>query len=66
MHVRPAWLEIDLTAIADNVERLLSVLGNQRKLIAVVKDDAYGHGATIIGPVAYQCGARMMAVSLIE
>ncbi len=66
MHVRPAWLEIDLTAIADNIERLLSVLGNQRKLIAVVKDDAYGHGATIIGQIAQQCGAQMMAVSLIE
>ncbi len=66
MHVRPAWLEIDLTAIADNIERVLSVLGNQRKLIAVVKDDAYGHGATIIGQIAEQCGAHMMAVSLIE
>ncbi len=66
MHVRPAWLEIDLTAIADNIERLLSVLGNQRKLIAVVKDDAYGHGATIIGQIVQQCGAQMMAVSLIE
>ncbi len=64
--MRPAWLEIDLTAIADNIERLLSVLGKQRKLIAVVKDDAYGHGATIIGQIAQQCGAQMMAVSLIE
>ena len=64
--MRPAYLEIDLTAIADNIERLLSVLGNQRKLIAVVKDDAYGHGATIIGQIAQQCGAQMMAVSLIE
>ncbi len=64
--MRPAYLEIDLTAIADNIERLLSVLGNQRKLIAVVKDDAYGHGATIIGQIAEQCGAHMMAVSLIE
>ncbi len=66
MYVRPAWLEIDLTAIADNIERVLSVLGNQRKLIAVIKDDAYGHGATVIGPVAQQCGAQMLAVSLIE
>jgi len=66
MQMRPAYLEIDLTAIADNIERLLSVLGNQRKLIAVIKDDAYGHGATVIGPVAQQCGVQMFAVSLIE
>jgi len=64
--MRPAWLEIDLTAIADNIERVLSVLGSQRKLIAVIKDDAYGHGATVIGPVAQRCGVRMFAVSLIE
>ena len=65
-NMRPAWIEIDLTAIADNVHRVLSVLGHQRKLIAVVKDDAYGHGVRAIAPVVCECGAHMLAVALIE
>ncbi len=64
--MRPAWLEIDLTAIADNVHRVLSVLGHQRKLIAVVKDDAYGHGAAVVARVVDDCGAQMLAVALLE
>ncbi len=64
--MRPAWIEIDLTAIADNVHRVLSVLGHQRKLLAVVKDDAYGHGAAVIAQVAHSCGAHMLAVAFVE
>ncbi len=64
--MRPAWLEIDLTAIADNVHRVLSVLGHQRKLIAVVKDNAYGHGAAVVARLIDQCGAYMLAISLLE
>ncbi len=64
--MRPAWLEIDLTAIADNIQRLLAKLGHQRKLIAVIKDDAYGHGAATVARVVYERGAQMLAVSLIE
>jgi len=64
--MRPAWIEIDLTAIADNIQHLVSELGHQRKLIAVVKDDAYGHGATVVGQIAEQGGVHMLAVSLIE
>jgi len=35
--MRPAWLEIDLTAIADNIERVLSVsLSSKMMLMAMV------------------------------
>ena len=64
--MRPAWIEVDLTAIADNIHRVLSVLGHQRKLIAVVKADAYGHGAGVVARRAHECGAHMLAVALVE
>lgn len=64
--MRPAWIEVDLTAIADNIQRLLSVLGHQRQLIAVVKDDAYGHGANVVARLIRDCGAQMLAVALVE
>jgi len=52
--VRPCWMEIDLGALADNVQVLRSRLGPDRHIIAALKGDAYGHG---IGPVA-RCLAR--------
>ncbi len=58
--VRPCWMEIDLGALADNVEVLRSRLGPDRHIIAALKGDAYGHG---IGPVA-RCLARADVHSL--
>lgn len=41
---RPAWVQVDLDAVAYNVSQLKSHLGSV-KLLAVVKADGYGHGA---------------------
>lgn len=64
--MRPAWLEINLSAIADNVSNLKSVLGPQREIIAVVKADAYGHGVIPVSRVALNSGAKMLAVAMVE
>ena len=64
--MRPAWLEINLSAIADNVSNIKSVLGPQREIIAVVKADAYGHGAVPVAQTVLTAGARMLAVALVE
>ena len=42
--LRPAWVEVDLEAIAGNVRTLAAEVAPAR-LLAVVKADAYGHGA---------------------
>ena len=52
--VRPCWMEIDLAALEHNVAVLRSRLGPDKRIIAALKGDAYGHG---IGPVA-RCMAR--------
>ena len=64
--MRPAWLEINLSAIADNVSHLKSELGPQREIIAVVKADGYGHGAIPVSRAALNAGAKMLAVALLE
>ena len=64
--MRPAWLEINLSVIADNISNLKSVLGPQREIIAVVKADAYGHGVIPVSRVALNSGAKMLAVALVE
>ena len=40
--------EIDLDAIAYNMEQMRNRIGGDAKLIAVVKTDGYGHGAVPI------------------
>ena len=46
---RTAWLEIDLEALADNLDTLRALAGPGVPVRPVVKADAYGHGAV---PVA--------------
>ncbi len=40
-----SWVEVDLAAIRRNIETLAALAGSDAKLMAVVKANAYGHGA---------------------
>lgn len=62
---RPTWLEIDESALAGNVRALRSVIGPERTLFAVVKANAYGHGAAIVAPAALKAGADRLAVATL-
>ncbi len=64
--MRPAYLEVNLQAIFDNVRHIKAVLGQQVGIIAVVKSNAYGHGAVEVSKVVLQAGADMLAVALLE
>lgn len=64
--LRPAWLEINLSAVADNLHNLKSVLSPHQQILAVVKADAYGHGAVPVSRVALASGASRLAVALVE
>ncbi|MEM8720265.1 MAG: alanine racemase [Cyanobacteria bacterium P01_G01_bin.39] len=60
-----AWVEIDLTALAYNVRTLKSWLTPQTKLMAVVKADAYGHGAVMVAQTALASGADCLAIATL-
>ncbi len=45
---RRTWVEVDLDAIARNLALLRQRLGNGCRVLAVVKADAYGHGAIAV------------------
>ena len=62
---RPAWVEIDLEAIRDNIRAIKKRVG-ETKIMAVVKADAYGHGAVEISRVLLSEGVYAMAVSNME
>jgi alanine racemase len=56
------WAEIDLEAIAFNIRAFKQHVGERVKLIAVVKANAYGHGAIPVAESALAAGAEMLAV----
>ncbi len=62
---RPTWVEIDLDAIGHNVG-VLAALVAPAALMAVVKADAYGHGAVPIAQAALGAGATALGVALVE
>jgi alanine racemase len=62
---RPVWAEIDLDALAHNV-RLLAARAAPARLWAVVKANAYGHGAVACGRAALEAGAAGLAVVCVD
>ena len=56
------WAEVDLGAIRDNVRALKRRAGDAR-LMAVVKANAYGHGAVPVARAVLEAGADSLAVA---
>ncbi len=63
---RPAWVEIDLNALAYNVSRIRERAGSDRKLIGVIKADAYGHGAVRIAQALKKNGITTFAIATLS
>lgn len=61
-----AWVELDLDALRHNVRQLKHWTGPGVELMAVVKADAYGHGAIAVAQAARSAGADWLAVATIE
>jgi len=64
-YYRDTWVEVDLDAIAHNVRCAKGKHPNKR-LIAVVKANGYGHGEVEVGKAALAAGAEMLAVSSFD
>lgn len=56
------WAEIDLSAVRHNVRYVSSVVGRHVAVLAVVKADAYGHGAVPIAYAALKAGCSALGV----
>lgn len=62
--MRGAWIEVDLRRIARNVQHLIA-RSNGRSMMAVVKANAYGHGALPVAQAAMQAGAQCFGVATV-
>src|SRR4051812_29655005 len=63
---RPTWAEIDLDALAANFHLVRERVGPKVEVMAVIKADAYGHGATECARRLSREGAGWFAVALPE
>jgi alanine racemase len=63
---RPAWIEIDLQRFRRNYELINRDKPEKLQVLAVVKDDAYGHGALALARAALKSGATFLGLSTLE
>ena len=64
--LRPAYLEVDLDALAHNIRSIKTRLGKDVELMAIVKADGYGHGAYEVAKLAMENGAGSLGVAILE
>jgi alanine racemase len=64
--MRPTRAEIDLAAIRHNTRRIRAAVGPGPRIMAVVKADAYGHGAVPVSRAAVEAGATCLGVAIPE
>ena len=62
---RPVWAEVSLGAIAHNLQAIQKWIGPERRVLAVVKADAYGHGAPAVAQALEKAGAAAFAVTCV-
>lgn len=62
----PAWVEIDLNALQNNLALIRRRLRPGVSWIHVIKDNAYGHGAHAVGTAGVRAGARALAVATLR
>lgn len=63
---RPTRAEINLDNLEHNLHEIKRVTRAGASLCAVVKADAYGHGAVEVANTALSCGAKYLAVAILE
>jgi alanine racemase len=63
-YLRPAWAEINLNNLEHNM-REIKKISKSKEIMAVIKADAYGHGALETAPVLLENGATRLAVAVI-
>lgn len=61
--LRPSCVDIDLKALASNVRLIKAHVGADTGIMAVVKANAYGHGAVTVARIALRNGASCLAVA---
>jgi alanine racemase len=63
---RPTWAEVSLSALRENYRTVADYVGDGVTVCAVVKADAYGHGAVECASALEQEGATWLGVTSLD
>ena len=61
-----SWIELNIENLKHNVKILTEAMPSKCELMAVVKAEAYGHGACKISTILNKMGIKAFAVATIE
>ncbi len=64
--IRDTYVEINLDDIAFNMRKIKEIIGNDVAIAAVVKANAYGHGAVDLAPTIMEYGGDCLAVATLS
>ncbi len=65
-HKHMQWIELSAKALKHNISQFRSLLGKERKLLAMVKANAYGHGMIPIASAAVNSGSDWLGIHSID
>lgn len=65
VNTQRAWIIINHQALRDNVKNLKGLLSPSTQLMAIIKADAYGHGAVKVAETVLNYGASVLAVATL-
>lgn len=60
------WVEISEKNLKNNLRQFRNLIGEKRKLMAVVKSNAYGHGLVEIAKIAQESEANWLGVDSVD
>jgi len=60
------WCEINLDLLSENIDKAKNLISPNTKIMAVIKDNAYGHGDVVIAKEMESLGIDFFAVSHID
>ncbi|MBE7703032.1 MAG: alanine racemase [Cyanobacteria bacterium SIG28] len=63
---KDAWVEINLEHLAQNIVAIKDGIPKNKKMMAIVKADAYGHGAQMLAKTMLASGVDMFGVSSVD
>jgi alanine racemase len=63
---RPTYAAIDAAALRHNFALVRARVAPQVKILAIVKADGYGHGASLVAPIFDACGADWFGVATLD
>lgn len=64
--LRETYIEINLDKVEYNLNAIRTMCGSQVKIGAVIKADAYGHGAKYLADTLVQNGADLLCVATLS